>query len=126
MTGIIRLEGLSFLANHGATEEERRAQRRFEVDVQVETDVARAAETDDLHTTIDYGELAEIALAAGTGRTYRLLEAVAAAILGAIAERVPQAGIVVEVRKLAPPAAGTPRHASVRLARPPRVPGNAR
>lgn len=123
MTGLIRLEGLSFLANHGATEEERRAQRRFEVDVQIETDLANAAETDDLRQTVDYGELAEIVLAAGTGRTYRLLEAVAAAVLAAIAERVPSAGIVVEVRKLAPPAAGTPRYASVRLERPARPTG---
>lgn len=120
MTGTIRIEGLSFLANHGATEEERRAQRRFEVDVQIETTLAHAAETDDLHDTVDYGELAEIVVATGTGRTYRLLEAVAAAVLSAIAERVPHAGIVVEVRKLAPPAAGTPRHASVRLTRPAR------
>lgn len=125
MTGLIRLEGLSFLANHGATEEERRAQRRFEVDVQIETALARAAETDDLRQTVDYGEIAEIALAAGTARTYRLLEAVAAAILSALAERVPHAGIVVEVRKLAPPAAGTPRHASVRLSRPARAPATA-
>jgi 7,8-dihydroneopterin aldolase/epimerase/oxygenase len=120
MTGIIRLEGLSFLASHGATEEERRSQRRFEVDVQIETPIARAAETDDLAHTVDYQSLAEIVLAAGTGRTYRLLEAVAAAILQAVAERVPDAGIAVEVRKLAPPAPGTPRHASVRLSRPAR------
>ena len=120
MIGIIRLEGLSFVASHGATEEERRGQRRFEVDVQIETQVAQAAETDDLSLTVDYKELAEIVLHAGTARTYRLLEAVAAAILHAVAERVPAAGIVVEVKKLAPPAPGTPRHASVRLARPPR------
>jgi dihydroneopterin aldolase len=121
MTGVIRIEGLSFLASHGATEEERRGQRRFEVDVQIETQVARAAETDDLSMTVDYQELAGIVLHAGTSRTYRLLEAVAAAILQAVAERVPDAGIVVEVKKLAPPAPGTPRHASVRLSRPPRA-----
>lgn len=121
MIGLIRLEGLSFVASHGATEEERRGQRRFEVDVQIETQVAQAAETDDLSRTVDYQELAEIVLRAGTERTYRLLEAVAAAILQAVAERVPDAGIVVEVRKLAPPAPGTPRHASVRLTRPARA-----
>jgi len=120
MTGIISIEGLSFVASHGATEEERRGQRRFEVDVHVETQVTSAAETDDLSRTVDYKTLAEIVIAAGTGRTYRLLEAVAAAILGAVVERVPDAGVVVEVRKLAPPAPGTPRHASVRLTRPAR------
>jgi len=118
MIGLIRLDGLSFVASHGATEEERRGQRRFEVDVQIETQVAQAAETDDLSRTVDYQELAEIVLHAGTERTYRLLEAVAASILSALAARVPDAGIVVEVRKLAPPAPGTPRYASVRLTRP--------
>lgn len=118
--GTIVVRGISFVASHGATEEERRGKRRFEVDVEIETSLGRAAQTDELSDTIDYGRVCELVVATGTERTYRLLEAVAAAILRRLGERYPEAGIKVEVRKLAPPIAGTPAYTSVRVGRPPR------
>lgn len=115
----ISVQGISFVASHGATEEERHGKRRFEVDVELETPWLRAAETDELSDTIDYGQICDLVVQAGTERTYRLLEALADAIVRQLAHAFPQARVHVEVRKLAPPIAGAPRHAAVRLSSEP-------
>lgn len=112
---VVSVHGISFVANHGATEEERHGKRRFEVDVEIETSLKRAAETDELDDTIDYGRICDLVVQAGTEATYRLLEALGDAILRRLAREYPQAAVRVEVRKIAPPIAGAPRYASVRM-----------
>lgn len=114
---LIVVRGISFLAHHGATEEEQRSSRRFEVDVELAAVLRHAGETDDLVDTIDYRGVCELVVEIGTARTYRLIETVAAAILKGLAERYSEADITVEVRKVAPPIAGTPVYSSVKLQR---------
>jgi dihydroneopterin aldolase len=71
------LARIAFEARHGATESERRTLRPFEVDIEIETPLDKAAASDDLADTIDYREVAEIIVALGTGETHHLLESLA-------------------------------------------------
>lgn len=104
----VSIRGLEFQAKHGATAAERRTHRRFQVDVDLRFDAARAVASDRLADTVDYHAVCALVEELGTGRTFHLLEALAGALARAIAERWPQADVEVEVRKLNPPCPGNP------------------
>lgn len=109
---------IAFEGRHGATAAERRSTRLFEVDVEIDAPVDAAQVSDRLSDTIDYGAVADVVVAVGTGEPHRLLESLARRMLDALAERFPQAAFRIELRKLNPPnCAGHPAWAAVRLAR---------
>ena len=54
------LSRISFEARHGATAAERRTSRRFEVDVEIDADVAQAERNDRLADTVDYSVASEL------------------------------------------------------------------
>ena len=114
----ILLSGIEFEASHGCTAAERRGTRRFRCSLEVRRDLAHAARTDRLGDTLDYRALCALVVEIGTKRTFRLVEALAGAILAAIQERHPGLGVTVTVEKLAPPCPGAPAAAGVRLTRP--------
>jgi 7,8-dihydroneopterin aldolase/epimerase/oxygenase len=78
MTDRIQLRGLTVRGHHGVLEHERRDGQDFVVDVTVWIDLDRAAATDDLSDTMDYGELAGRVAAVVGGPARNLIEAVAA------------------------------------------------
>jgi 7,8-dihydroneopterin aldolase/epimerase/oxygenase len=114
------IRGLEFEANHGYTAQERRSTRRFRVSLEIRRSLADAAGSDKISDTVDYRKISEVAVGIGTKSTYRLLEALAGAIGRAIQELHPEASVVVEVEKLAPPCPGVPQSCGVRLELPPR------
>ena len=59
MTSYIELEKIHFYAYHGVSEEERKVGNNYEVYIKVYTDITQAIATDNLLTTIDYGQLYE-------------------------------------------------------------------
>ena len=73
----ISLRGLTVRGFHGVFEFERRDGQDFVVDVDLEVDTARAADTDDLADTVHYGELAEGLAAVISGEPVNLLETLA-------------------------------------------------
>lgn len=100
MTDRIVLTGLEFWALHGVYEHEKATAQRFEVDLEVELDLAPAANLDDLALTVDYGAMAERVRAVMAGPPVDLLETLAERIAGAVLadfERV--RAVVVRVRK---------------------------
>ena len=103
MTDRITLRAMRFEGRHGVSEEERSEPQPLEVDLEVEADLSRAAETDRVADTIDYGPLIAVCRDVVERGSYRLLEAIA----GAIAERVlattAAVAVTVRVRKLAVP-----------------------
>jgi 7,8-dihydroneopterin aldolase/epimerase/oxygenase len=110
------LTRIAFEGRHGATESERRTSRTFEVDVEIDTSLERAAKSDALADTIDYREVAEIIVGLGTSETHHLLESLAGRMLGALQAKYPAAGFRVELRKLNPPGCpGHPAYAAVRM-----------
>jgi dihydroneopterin aldolase len=113
------LARIAFEGRHGATEGERRTLRTFEVDIEIETPLDKAAASDELADTIDYREVAEIIVGLGTSETHHLLESLAGRMLDALGAKFPWAIFRIELRKLAPPGCpGHPAHAAVRMTRP--------
>jgi dihydroneopterin aldolase len=115
---ILVLSTITFEGRHGATENERKSLRTFEVDVEIDTSIEQARTSDDLHHTIDYRVVAEIIVELGTLETHHLLESLGGRMLDALGERFPAASFRLELRKLNPPACpGHPAFAAVRLQR---------
>ncbi len=115
--GAIVIRGIQFQASHGASAEERRGTRRFEVDLEIEArdPVVRGGESDRLADTVDYLELCTLVIRVGTESTCHLVEKVARRILDAVCARHPAARVTVEVHKIDPPCPGAPRYCGVRL-----------
>lgn len=73
----IQLTGLRVRAHHGVYDFERENGQDFVIDVTVWLDLARAAASDDVATTIHYGELAESIARAVAADPVDLIETVA-------------------------------------------------
>lgn len=76
----ITLTGVSAFGHHGVLEHERRDGQQFVVDVTMEADLSRAAQTDDLAATVSYAEVAADVVAAVEGEPLDLIEALAGRI----------------------------------------------
>lgn len=112
---VIEVRGLVVLGTHGCLEHERRDPQPFEVDLDVETDFAPAARSDDLRDALDYSVLIDkVAARVQTGH-FELLEALAQAIATEVLadERVRE--VTVALRKLRPPLAVQLRTVGVRV-----------
>lgn len=104
MHDTITLSAMRFEGRHGVSAEERAFPQPFEVDLVVAADLARAAATDDLAATIDYGPLVAICAGVVERNSFRLLESIAGAIADKVLHAAPAALVVtVRVRKLAVP-----------------------
>ncbi len=73
----VSLRGLVGFGHHGVFDFEREQGQRFVVDVACRLDLSRAASTDDLHHTIDYGVLAQAVVADIERDPLDLIEALA-------------------------------------------------
>jgi dihydroneopterin aldolase len=115
--GLIELRGLRVLGRHGVSDEERSAAQPFELDIDVVTDMKRAAASDDLVDTVDYQALAQDACLVVADRSFRLLEALAGAVAEASLAHEGVEQVTVAVRKLRPPVPLDLASAGVRLTR---------
>lgn len=84
MTDRIELRGLRVRGHHGVFEHERRDGQDFVVDVVVWADLSRAAASDDLADTLDYGAIAQLAAGVVAGPPRDLIETVGGEIAEAI------------------------------------------
>jgi 7,8-dihydroneopterin aldolase/epimerase/oxygenase len=114
----ITLSGMRFEGRHGVSDEERALPQLLEVDLEVEADVSAAGRSDALADTVNYSPLIRIVQEHVERHSYRLLEAIAEAIAGAVLAAAPRAeGVVVRVRKLAVPVDADLDHAEVEIRR---------
>ncbi len=113
----IALARIEFDGRHGATAVERRATRKFEVDVELDVEVQAAEKSDRLADTVDYSRVAEVIVAIGTGEPHHLLESLARRMTDNLRERFPAARrIRLALRKMNPPTCpGHPAYSEVRL-----------
>jgi len=110
------LSRISFEGRHGATEEERKSFRTFEVDVTIDASLSAARTSDELDDTIDYRTVAQIIVTIGTEEVHHLIESLAGRILDRLRETFPLAEFQIELRKLCPPGCpGQPAYAAVRM-----------
>lgn len=86
MSDRIVLRGMRFLGRHGVELEERLEPQPIEVDVELELELAAPAASDELNDTIDYAVLFGLVGGIVEGQSFRLLEALAGTIAGAVVD----------------------------------------
>ena len=113
----IVLHRIEFDGSHGATAVERRATRKFEVDVELDVETRAAEQSDRLADAVDYSRVAELVVGLGTGEPHRLLESLARRMVDGLRAKFPAVRRVrLELRKLNPPTCpGHPAYSAVRI-----------
>ena len=106
MSDRITLGGMRFAGRHGVGSVERAEAQPFEVDIVLRLDLSRPAETDDLADTIDYSAIYMLARSIVEERSFKLIEALAAAIADAVLASHPVDDVEVRVRKPKAPLPG--------------------
>jgi dihydroneopterin aldolase len=104
--GQLVLDTMAFYAHHGHFIEEQTIGGRFTVDLVIDTDFSKAAETDNLKDGVDYSLVYEM-VKAEMGKPSRLLEHLAQRIVDAVytvSERISR--VTVTVSKLNPAIGG--------------------
>lgn len=114
----IELRGLRAVGTHGVLAEEQARAQPFEVDLDLDADLAPAGRSDDLADTVDYGALAERVASVVTGERHALLERLAERIAEAALADERVRSVTVTVRKLRPPVPVDLASAGVRVVRP--------
>jgi dihydroneopterin aldolase len=117
MSDRITVRGMRFMGRHGVTAEERAEPQPFEVDVVLRLDLSRPAASDDLADTVDYAAVFVLVRQIVDGRSFHLLEALAAAIAEAVLATFPVDEVEARVRKPKAPLPGAFDTVEVRLRR---------
>jgi dihydroneopterin aldolase len=107
MKGKLKIQNAVFYAYHGVMTEEQNLGRKFEVDVELEYDFLKAAETDKLENTINYEKVYNYLKEILTENKFYLIEKLAYVIGEKILDKFDKVEKVkVKVRKLHPPIGG--------------------
>ena len=113
----IILKGIQFHGYHGVAEAERQLGQKYEIDLELTTDLSVAGKTDDLTHTINYAEVVQLVIEIGTQGSFQLFEALAETIAAAILARFQIEEVRVAVKKLSPPIEPTLTYAGVEIYR---------
>lgn len=117
MKDVIRLVGLSFYGYHGVSAAEKETGRAFEIDCELEVDLAQAGHSDQLADTVDYTQVYTLIKDVVEGKAYSLLEGLASELAGLLLDKFPVYRVTLQVRKLHPPIAGQIKHIEVEVTR---------
>ena len=99
----IILKGIRFHGYHGVVEAERQIGQKYEIDLELMTDLSTAGKTDDLSHTIDYAQVVELVIEIGTRQSFQLFEAIGETIAEAILAQFQVEEVRITVKKLSPP-----------------------
>ena len=115
--GLIQIEGMEFYSFHGHYKEERIVGNKFLVDLAIETDMQKPAESDNLKDAVNYQHAYQI-VKQEMERKSHLLEHIARRILDALySELKGISRATVKVSKMNPPMGGKIQSVSVTLSR---------
>lgn len=114
---VIRLTNMVFYGYHGVSAAEKETGRRFEVDCELETDLASPGASDQLQDTVDYVAVYETIKEVVEGKAFSLIERLAATLAERILEKFPVFRVTLRVRKKIPPIAGTIDHIEIEVTR---------
>jgi 7,8-dihydroneopterin aldolase/epimerase/oxygenase len=117
MTDRITLRGMQLHGRLGVSAEERAEEQPIEVDLVVRLDLSRAGRSDDLADTVNYASLFELTREIVEGGSFKLLEALAAAIADAVLAAHHVDDVEVRVRKPKAPLPGAFDVVEVRIRR---------
>jgi dihydroneopterin aldolase len=113
----IEIRALRLLGVHGLLPDERSRPQPFEIDLDLAVDMDRAALSDALADTADYGAVIEAVAAVVGGTRHDLLESLAGAIADTVLSDAHVTSVTVAVRKLRPPVPHQVGTTGVRLTR---------
>lgn len=114
---VIVITGIRALGVHGALDEEQHRPQPFEIDVELELDLARPGESDRLDDTADYAAVAEAVVRVVESERHHLLERLATRVAEVCTSDERVAAVTVTVRKLHPPVRAVIDHVGVRIRR---------
>ena len=117
MKDVIRLIGLPFYGYHGVTAAEKETGRLFEIDCELEVDLAEAGASDRLVDTIDYHQVYSVIKDTAEGTAFSLLEGLATHLSTIILDKFPVYRVTLKVRKMHPPIAGHAKFIEVEVTR---------
>ena len=106
-----------FYAHHGNSVEERNLGQRLSVDVEVEVNLQRAGESDDLRDTVSYTQIYMVVREIIEGSSRNLLETLAEEISSRLLSSFPLEAVVIRVCKLSPPIPGAITNVWVEVSR---------
>jgi len=113
----IAIKGLTVTGHHGVLESERVDGQPFVVDLQLWTDTSRAAQTDDLVDTVDYGAVAQRVADVVAGDPVDLIETLAQRIADVVLLQPLVERVEVTIRKPQAPIPLTFEHVGVTILR---------
>jgi dihydroneopterin aldolase len=113
----ILIVGIRELGVHGVLPEEQTRPQPFEVDLELNVDLAPAGKSDDLDDTVDYAAVCEAVSRVVSSEQFHLLERLAERIAEVCTSDPRVQGVVVEVRKVQPPVRAMLQHVGVRIER---------
>jgi dihydroneopterin aldolase len=90
MSDSIFITGLLIHAHHGVMPHEEKVGQRFVIDLALGLDLAPAAGSDKLADTVSYSAIVDVASRAFSAKSYRLVEAAAGAVAGAVLGAFPR------------------------------------
>ena len=94
MSDMIFVTGLLVHAHHGVMAHEEKVGQRFVIDLELAIDLAPAGRSDKLADTVSYSAIVDAATRAFTQKSFRLVEAAAAAVADALLAAFPQVASV--------------------------------
>ena len=112
MNSKISIVDLEVFYRVGVPDEERAKPQRLLMTVEMDCDFSKAAKSDEVRDTIDYFTVSQRLLKFGEGRSWKLIEKLAADIADVVLVEFKPQSVTVEVKKFPIPQA---RHVSVKL-----------
>ena len=113
--GKIILENIRIYSNHGCLDEEALIGSDYVVDLEVDADLSKSAQTDELEDTVDYVHLNKIVKEEVSIRS-KLLEKVADRVLQRVGNEIPMVSYAkIKLSKMNPPIGGNVEKVSIIL-----------
>lgn len=118
-TVLISLTGVELHTHHGVSDAEQELGQRmlFDVEMAVKAADAGATETDEIDSTVDYGEVTSTLAGVATENRYRTLERLVTVIAESLLAQFPVEQVRVRATKPEPPVPVTMTGASVEILR---------
>jgi len=114
---VIRLNKMVFYGYHGVSAAEKETGRRYEIDCELETDLAPPSQTNSIKDTVDYVAVYQKIKEIVEGKAFSLIESLARALTEVILEEFPVFRVTLRVRKMIPPIPGNIDHIEIEVTR---------
>ncbi len=113
--GFIEIEGMEFYAYHGHYKEEQIVGNRFLIDLKIETDCRKAAESDNIEDAVNYQTAYKI-IKKEMKKKSNLLENIAGRIIDALYKNLDNTkSVTVKLSKMNPPMGGKIKKVSITM-----------